>query len=106
MGYVWAPPHQSMSNEEYERIVRDMPMRVYTGTGDERLHQFNYTGYLRNCGPSKLESYVKLHPLERAIHEELETLKVSPEKEKELHGHLSYLKRFEDELSALGGTVT
>ena len=105
MGYVWARAKESMSSDEYERSVRDMAMRVYTGTGDERLRQFTYTGYLRNCGPDKLQSYMKLHPLERAIHDELKTLKVSPDQEEELAGQMDYLRRFEGELSALGGAL-
>jgi hypothetical protein len=76
-------------------------MRVYAGTGDDRLHQYLYTGYLRTCGPDKVETFKKLHPLFRAINQEARTLKVSPEKQEELEGNIGFLELFEKQLERI-----
>ena len=101
IGYESARPKRDMPNEEYERYVRDMPMRVYTGTGDERIRQYNYTGYLEACGPDRLDTYLKLLPLNQAIDQEARTLKVSPEGQRDLEGTIGYLKSFEGEIRKL-----
>ncbi len=101
IGYESAIPRRAMPTEEFERYTRDMPMRAYAGTGDERLQQYRYTGYLRTCGPNSLETYLKLHPLFQAIDREARSLTVSAEKAGSLEGTLGFLKLFEDELRNL-----
>ena len=98
IGYESAIPKRDMPTAEYDRYARDMPMRVYTGTGDERIYQYLYTGYLRACGPDKLQTFKKLHPLFRAIDQEVRTLKVSPEKQEKSEGMIGFLEMFEKQL--------
>jgi hypothetical protein len=101
IGYESAIPRRAMPTEEYERYVRDMPMRAYSGTGDDRINQYLYTGYLRTCGPDKLETFKKLHPLFRAIDQEMQTLKVSPEKREKQEGMIGFLEMFEKQLERI-----
>jgi hypothetical protein len=101
IGYESAIPKRSMSLDEYDRYVRDIPMRVYTGTGDERINQYLSTGYLRTCGPDKLETFRKLHPLFRAIDQEIRTLEVSPEKREKQEGMIGFLEMFEKQLDRI-----
>ena len=101
IGYESAIPRRAMPTEEFERYTRDMPMRAYAGTGDERIRQYNYTGYLEACGPDRLETLLKLLPLNQAIDQEARTLQVSPERQRELEGTIGYLRFFESEIRKL-----
>ena len=101
IGYESAIPTRPMSVSDYEQFVRDWPMREFTGTGDERLGQYNFSGYLTMCGRNKVETYRRLLPLERAINQEAKTLKVNPDNERSLMGHIGYLQAFEKELAKI-----